>query len=406
MAALGRPEFVTPTRAAAPPSAEQLLQRTQRLVPSLRERAERIAQTRNMPGDVVQDLQDAQLMELLRPQRFGGQEYGLDLVYRVGRELAKGDGSTGWVYLVTSAHDVLMGLYPAAVQEEYWTSSRPCGASSYSPTGKAAPANGGFVLSGKWSFLSGVDLAGWVLLGAIVGMLENPTRPDLRYFLVPAKDYKIIDDWYVMGLRGTGSKSVVLDDVFVPNQRILTFGDISSGQSPGASVSENPIYRESGWVAIGFSLAAPATGIVQTAYEVAVAELKGRIERRDPILEGKKPAVQMHLAEATALIDTSDLLYLRSFQDTFARMSAGVRLTTEERVRNRRDTCYSVLAARKAADLLLSVGGGRGVSESHPVQRALRDLYAIAAHPAAGWDSPALSFGSVALGGAPTEMMI
>jgi alkylation response protein AidB-like acyl-CoA dehydrogenase len=398
---LGAREAESPTAATADPSA--LVRQAQALIPSLRERAERIAQTRMLPEDVVRDLHNAGLMGLLRPRRYGGPEHGFDLVHRVARELGKGDGSTSWVYVVLNAHDIFMPLFPRAVQDAYWASSRASGASSYAPTGKATPTSGGFQLSGKWSFCSGVDHAGWILLGAIVGMLEEPKRPDLRYFLVPEKGFKIVDDWHVMGLRGTGSKSVVLDQCFVPQERILTFGQIVSGRAADASQSA---YSESVWVHIGFSFAAPATGIAQTAYEVTVQDLRRRYERRDPVFEAKKPAVQTHLAEASALIDASDLLVTRSLEATFARIASGVRLTNDERARNRRDSCYSIRVAREAAEILMGLTGGHGIAESHPVQRAMRDLYAISAHPATGWDSPALSFGAVALGGAPTEMMI
>jgi alkylation response protein AidB-like acyl-CoA dehydrogenase len=379
------------------------VQKAQALIPALQEGAQRIAETRSLPDDVMRDLHDAGLMGLLRPRRYGGLEYGFDVVHRIARELGKGDGSTSWVYIVVNAHDVFMPIFPRTVQDEYWASSRPSGASSYAPTGRAAPASGGFMLSGKWSFCSGVDHAGWILLGAIVGMLDKPKRPDLRYFLVPARDFKIVDDWYVMGLRGTGSKSVVLDQCFVPDERIITFGQIVSGRAADSPQGE---YSESAWVHIGFSFAAPATGIAQRAYEVTVQDLRRRYERRDPIFEAKKPAVQSHLAEASALIDASDLMVTRSLQATFDRIAARIRLTNDERARNRRDSCYSIRVAREAAEILMGQTGGHGVAESHPVQRALRDLYAISAHPATGWDSPALSFGAVALGGTPTEMMI
>ena len=388
------------------PPADVLLQRARDLVPSLRERGERISLERRMPDDVLRDLHDAGLMELLRPRRYGGGEAGLDLMYRIGRELAKGDGSTSWVYVVTNSHDAFIGLYPGHVQDEYWSSNRPLSASSYAPTGKASCVSGGYRLAGKWSFCSGIDHSGWIVVGAMVGMLENPTRPDLRYFLVSSADYRVEDDWHVMGLRGTGSKSVLIDDLFVPDDRILTFQQVVSGAAPGIEVSDNPLYRESAWTSFGYCIAAPATGIARNAYDLLVKEFRLRLQQRDPIFAGKKPAVQMHLAEADALIESSDLLYTRSMEEAFASIAQGKRLTDAQRANGRRNQGYSVLAARKAGELLMGMAGGRSIAESNPIQRAFRDLYAVAAHPGANWDSPALSFGSVALGEAPTEMMI
>jgi alkylation response protein AidB-like acyl-CoA dehydrogenase len=391
-----------PKSPISPTDAEQLVSRAQALVPTLRERAERIAQTRSMPEDVIRDLNDAGLRGLQRPRRFGGPEHPCDVLYRVGRELAKGDGSTAWVYLVTGATDVMIGLFPASVQEEYWTSSRPCGASSYMPTGKAVPVAGGFRLSGKWSYCSGIDQAGWVMLGGIVGMLDNPPRPDMRYFLVPDRDFTIVDDWHVMGLRGTGSKSIVVEDCFVPLERIITFDQIVAGDP----ANENVTYRQSGWMIVSYCIAGPATGIAQTMFELILAEARGRSERHDPLFEARRPIIQSELAEAAALIDCSEMLYTRSLETAFAKVKTGVRLTDAERTRNRRDQAYSALLARKAGELLMAMAGGRGTSESHPVQRAFRDLYTIAVHPGANWDTPSLSYGSVLLGGRPTEIML
>jgi alkylation response protein AidB-like acyl-CoA dehydrogenase len=385
-------------------AADRLLQKARDLIPSLKERSQRISQTRRVPDDVFNDLREAGFTELLKPRRYGGREFTYELVHWIARELGKGDGSTAWVYVVTAAHEVFMPLFPAAVQEQYWSSSRPVGASSYAPTGKVERINGTFSLSGKWSFCSGIDHAGWVMLGGICGMLEELKRPDLRYFLVPADEVKIVDDWHVMGLSGTGSKSIVLDNCRVPDERVITFGQIVAGRPAGLSAQEE--YTESAWVPIGFSLAVPAPGIAQTAYELTVADLRRRYERRDPVFEAKKPAMQMLLAEASALIDVADLVLSRGVRDTYARIASRVRLTNEERVRNRRDSCYSIRCALEACQLLMKMSGGHGLLESNPIQRALRDIYAISAHPATNWESPSLSFGSVALGGMPTELML
>lgn len=382
-----------------------LEQQAARLVPSIRERGRRISETRMLPEDVMRDLHDAGLQELLRPTRFGGVGAGLDDMYRVGRELARADGSTAWVYVVTNSHDSFIALYPEHIQAEYWASSQPLSASSYVPTGKVEPRPGGYLLSGKWSFCSGVDYCGWIVLGAMAGMLDNPKRPDMRFLLIPKSDCTVVDDWHVMGLRGTGSKSVVVDDVFVPDERVLTGDQVFEGTCPGTATSDDPLLRESAWTGFGFCISAPATGIARGAYDALLTEFRGRTERQEPMFMGKKPAVQMHFAEASSLIDASDMAYSRGLTSTFAEINAGRRLTTEMRVRNRLDQAFSVKAARQAAELLFGAAGGRGIAESEHVQRAFRDLYAVSAHPGANWDSPALSFGSFALGTGATEAM-
>lgn len=385
-------------------SKEQLLERARKLVPGLRQRGSEISKLRRLPDEVMQSIVDAGLMQLSRPKKYGGPEVAMDTLFEVTRELSRGDGSTAWVYVVINSHDLLIGHFPDEVQQEYWSSKIPQSGSSYVPFGKATPAKGGYTLSGKWSFVSGVDFVGWVVIGAIVGMREDdPAAPDLRYFLVPRSDFEISDDWDVMGLAGTGSKSILVDDVFVPQNRILTNVAVSTGDTPGSKVHGDPIYRTSVWSVLTFALQAPATGLAQGAYEVLLDEFRGRMNKPDPIFHGKRPAIQLHLAEASALIRASDLLYIQGLRETFAQIRSGNPMSMEQRINNRRDTTYSVAMARRAAEMLLSIAGARGLSNDGPVQRAVRDLYACSVHPGTNVDSAGLSFGSFALGGPPTE---
>ena len=382
-----------------PVTRTELLQRARGLTAELRRRSREINNARRLPEEVMRLIVDAGLMQCARPRKYGGAEIGIDALYEVTRELARGDGSTAWVYVVINSHDVLIGHFPEEVQREYWASDLPQCGSSYVPFGKAKPASGGFKLSGKWSFVSGVDFVDWVVLGAIVGMRQDePSLPDLRLFLVRRSDFEVVDDWDVMGLAGTGSKSVVLNDVFVPAARILSNVEISSGTSPGAQTHDDPIFRASVWSVLNFSLTAVATGVAQGAYEVLLDEFRERMDKVDPIFHGKRPAIQLHLAEVSSLIRASDLLYTQALRDSFTQIRAGQPLTLEQRINNRRDATYSVAMARQAAEKLLSMAGARGLSSDGVVQRALRDIYASSVHPGTNVDSAGLSFGSFEIG--------
>jgi len=390
--------------ASVPNSRTVLLEQARSLAADLRRRGAEISKLRRLPDDVMQSIVDAGLMQLSRPKRYGGPEVGIDTLFEVTRELARGDGSTAWVYVVINSHDLLIGHFPEPIQQEYWHSKLPQSGSSYVPFGKASLAKGGYKLSGKWSFVSGVDFVGWVVIGAIVGMRQDePQAPDLRYFLLRRSDFEIEDDWDVMGLSGTGSKSIVVNDVFVPDERILTNVAVSSGETPGSRNHNDLIYRSSVWSILTFALPAIATGVAQGAYEVLLEEFRGRMSMPDPIFHGKRPAIQLHLAEASCRIRASDLLYMQALRDSFAQIRSGNPLTLEQRVNNRRDTTYSVAMARAAAEMLLSMAGARGLSNDGVIQRAVRDLYACSVHPGTNVDSAGLSFGSVVLGGPPTE---
>src|SRR5262245_34850228 len=201
-------------------AAETLLAKARALAPRLRDRAAATNQARRIPDETIQDFWNAGLWYLMKPKKFGGPEIRPDVALAVAQELARADGSAGWVWAVFSIHDLLVALWPEEFQKEYWAKNT-LSASSFAPSGKATAADGGYRISGQWSFSSGVDNADWLLLGVFFGPPSGGSPiPDIRYVMLPKGEYEVIDDWYVFGLRGTGSKSVVVEDVLVPSRRI------------------------------------------------------------------------------------------------------------------------------------------------------------------------------------------
>jgi 3-hydroxy-9,10-secoandrosta-1,3,5(10)-triene-9,17-dione monooxygenase len=382
---------------------QDLLDRARKLVPVLRERAAETSELRRLPEATIRDFWDADLFYFLRPKKFGGPEVRLDDAWAVAAELGRGDGSAAWVWAIITVHDLFVAYFPEETQQEFW-SKKVLSASSFMPTGKITPDKGGVRMSGKWSFCSGIDAAEWMLLSGIAGMIStNPPIPDIRFVLVPKSDVKVIDDWKVLGLRGTGSKSCAVDNVFIPDRRMITLKDLSEGTTPGGKVQGSPFYRVAVWALFPFTISAPSVGIARGALESFVEEMKARSSSYGHEPLNKKPTLQLKVSEASALIDAAELLYRRSLTETVDKALAGVPLTPEHRLRSRRDQGYSIKMLRQAADLLFSAQGGYGLYENSHVQRAFRDLQALQSHIVGGWDMPALNYGSVALGGAPTD---
>jgi 3-hydroxy-9,10-secoandrosta-1,3,5(10)-triene-9,17-dione monooxygenase len=386
---------------------ESLRARAASLIPTLRERAIATTRDRRIPDSTISDLWDSDLFYLLKPMKFGGPEVRPDIAFQVADELGRGDGSVAWVWAVMTIHDLFVALYPGEFQQEYWDKENTLSASSFPPYGKATPASGGFRISGKWPFCSGVDNADWLFLGAIFGPPSgNSPMPDIRYVWIPKSEATIIDDWDVLGLRGTGSKSIAIEDSFVPNHRILSHEAMGAGTTPGASIHDGPLYRAPLWGIIPFTISSPASGIARGALEAFVNEMKVREGSFDHSPLSKKPGIHVRIAEASAMIDSGDLLYKRSLRDTIDRIMAGETLTLEHRARSRRDQAYSVRMAKEAAGLLFEAQGGRGLFESNPVQRAFRDLQAVSGHIVAGWDIAAYSYGQIMLGGPPSDLFV
>jgi 3-hydroxy-9,10-secoandrosta-1,3,5(10)-triene-9,17-dione monooxygenase len=384
-------------------AGEALLQKARALAPKLRERAAATGQARRIPDETIQDFWDAGLWYTLKPKKFGGPEYRPDVALAVAGEIARADGSAGWVWAVLTIHDLLVALWPEEFQQEYWAKNT-LSASSFAPSGKAAPASGGYRISGKWTFCSGVDNADWLLLGTFFGPPSGGSPiPDIRYVMLPKGDYKVIDDWYVFGLRGTGSKGIVVDDVFVPNHRILGLADMIQGTTPGSRVHDSKLYKASVWAIIPFTISSPANGMARGALDGFLDDMRVREGSYDHSPLSKKPGMQLTVAEASAMIDAAELLYRRSFRDTIDKVMAGETLTLEHRARSRRDQGYAVLQARLAAEKLFTATAGRGLYEGHRVQRAYADVHALSGHIVAGWEMPAYSYGQVALGGPPSD---
>ena len=220
---------------------DALFARARELVPLLRQRAQATSAARRVPPETIAALWDAELFYLLKPKSFGGPEVRFDVTFSLASELARGDGSAAWVWAVMSVHDLFLALYPEEAQREYWAEDHTLSASSFAPNGKIEPVTGGCRLSGKWSFCSGVDHAPWMILAAFAGMVStDPAIPDIRYLLVPKRDITVIDDWHVMGLQGTGSSSVAVEGVFVPEHRMVRGVDLANGTAPGTAVHDGP----------------------------------------------------------------------------------------------------------------------------------------------------------------------
>jgi len=402
-------EFITDTMKANPsdPGWAALEARLIKLVdeeinPFLRSKGREMEQARHITPDVIERLMDAGLMQLLRPLMFGGIEAPMEVMYRVGRRLGYGDGSVSWVYTVANSHDHTIAMYPKHVQEEYWASARPLAASSFIPTGNAAPADGGFTLNGRWGFCSGIDYCDWIIIGGVAPADANSV-PTMRYFLVPTSQCRIVDDWHVSAMRATGSKAVFLDDLFVPAERALTDQEVSENKAPGSGLHPSPMFAAPAWTLQGFSIGAAVSGIARAGFDELLTDFRGRYERKEPMIMGKLGAVQTHFSEVKAMLDCSDMFYESALTETFRQVNETRTVTLERRLQNRRDLSYSVLNAKRAVDILLPMAGARYIAEDKLLQRSWRDVGAASTHPALNWDGPALSGGNVLLGGEPTE---
>ena len=248
---------------AAPniPTGEELVARARALAPRLRERAVACERDRNIPRESVEEYIDAGLIRTIMPKRWGGYEHDHEVAFNVAIELGKSTcGSSAWCLNYLSDHAGILAHFPDEAQHDVWSRSKDaCIATSAAPTGKAAAASGGYRLDGKWSWCSGLRHSQWIMIGGLVHR-EHEHHPDMRLFLVPVHEVKQLDTWYCAGLRGTGSNTSGLDDVFVPEHRSVSFSTLRDACSPGSQINSNPIYRTPFIAVHTYALLGPALG--------------------------------------------------------------------------------------------------------------------------------------------------
>jgi alkylation response protein AidB-like acyl-CoA dehydrogenase len=392
---------VQDARAQAPakPSVAELLARACPISALAREQALETEKERHVSAELVGKMRDAELFRVMQPARFGGFEYGYDVFVELVAAIAAGDGSTGWVYSLGAVHPWLIACYPEEAQQEVWTQDRDAiAAVSYAPIGKAVAEKDGYRLSGRFSFASGCDNANWAILGGMIPLKDGP-KPG--FFLLPSSQYTIDDDWFTVGLSGTGSKTLVVDDQFVPAYRTVTFVDMLNGTGPGTATNRNPLYRQPMLAVVPHCLVAPALGMARGALQAFREQATGRTTRGAVAGGNNKmcefATVQMRVAEATASIDAAELMIYRDIADTLAATAAG-KADVALRMRNRLTHSFATKLLTQAVDAVFVAGGGGALGLHHPVQRFWRDIHAASSHISLNWDSVAAMYGQYIFG--------
>jgi alkylation response protein AidB-like acyl-CoA dehydrogenase len=214
------------------------------LKPVLRERQRETERNRRVSDATVTDIKSAGLYKVQQPARYGGYEFDIGTFVRCATEIGAGCGSTGWVYSTAAQHQWQIGMYNVAAQDEVWGDDpMAIAASSYSPGGTAVEVDGGYRITGKWLYCSGVLNADWMILGARIARDADSDPYTQGYILVPKTNYAVEDNWDVMGLIGTGSNDVIVEDLFIPAHRMLTLEQALSGKPPGSAVNGNDLWK-------------------------------------------------------------------------------------------------------------------------------------------------------------------
>lgn len=376
-------------------TSEELIRRAADLVPVLKSRSVHTEELRQIPDETVQDFFSSGLQRIGVPPRFGGLDVDYGSALEIAAELARGCGASSWCYALWSAHAVLVGHWPLQAQEEVFGDSPDVLCSSSLNTGESTtqPVSGGYRLSGRWEFSSGCDSAEWLMLG-IHGISER------AWALVPRPDFEIIDNWFVSGLRGSGSKDVTVNDAFVPHHRVLDVEGVGNGGGAGWEIHRQDRYRIPIPVLLGWDLVAPAIGMAQSMIDEFTARIIGT---SGPGRTADSPAIHLRLSEASAEVDAGMALMRSDIREMFEKAKAGEIFTPLDRARFRRDKAFIAQLALRAVNRLFDLSGGHALFDSVVIQRIHRDMQAAAHRDGLIMDLGGQQYGRVALGLEPDQ---
>jgi 3-hydroxy-9,10-secoandrosta-1,3,5(10)-triene-9,17-dione monooxygenase len=393
----------------APPepslTPELIVQRAKDLVPTLRERQEECEELGRLPDQTSRDFIDAGFYRILQPRRFGGYEFDLATFSRVTMELARGCPSSGWTYALVGGHaHMLSALFSEECQiDVYGDEGDVRMPGNVRPLAAAAPVDGGYRLTGAWDYVSGCDSATHFVLGA-----ELPDGEEITV-IADAGACSIIDNWDVLGLRGTGSRRVVAEEAFVPAHRKLgSFFEMDSRAAPGRRVHANPLYAAGGLFSLLFSeITATAVGTARGALDVYEETLCTRSTTVLPIMPMRDhPDYHRFFGEAVQLVDVAESALVAADHD-YAEWSRrdveeGAPFTPEleQRLALRKQLC-SKLAA-DAVELMVRTGGSSPLKTGAVMQRYARDMTMLMTHNTAQPELAAGAYGRLHFATAPS----
>lgn len=392
------------TRTHIPPRTE-LVRRASELVPTLRSHALWSEENRRLHEESIEAMTDAGIFRMRIPARYGGYEVDGRTLVDVLTQLGQGDGSASWNASVWSMSGWLACLFPDEVQDEVFSTPgvRVCGV--LSPTALAVPGNDGFVVNGRWRFMSGALHSHWQVIIAMGPAPDGGQWPIMA--LVPMRDLEIVDDWYTAGLKGTGSVTTVAEDVFVPAERVIPMVAVLQEQYASKLNADTSVYRLPMMATGCTSFIGTAVGLAKAARSTFLERLPDRkITYTDYASQREAPLTHLQVAEATFKIDEAEFHAHRLAHLMDAKGANGEPWTLEERVGARAALGRVFHLAKEASGILKTASGGTSIYTGAPIQRIERDVQTLNLHALMHPDTNFELYGRVLCGLGPNTMYV
>ena len=357
-------------------SGADLLAATQALHARIAAQRDAIETSRRLPEALARDLAQAGLFRIFLPAAYGGLDMTPTDGIAVFEALARADASVAWCVWNGNTHWTAAQLSPEAAHAIH-DDPDVITANSTRPSGQAHVVDDGYRVTGRWSLVSGCELASWMVLWASVCEDGKPRMtpsggPDIRFMLLPASQCEIIDTWTVGGLRGTGSHDVAVQDVFVPAAFASGFFD--------PYVLPELRYRIPAFCRVIPGLGAMALGVARTAIETLKEIAGAKTPARTSQMLRDTPDAQVRVSQAEALVSSARLFLFDSLDQVWAGLLAMGEVTMEARARLRLAASHAVGSAVQAVDLMYVAGGASSLYATCPLERAFRDVHAMTQH--------------------------
>src|SRR5436190_6909945 len=356
---------------------------------------------RRLPDANVHALKDAGLCRLMVPKRFGGHQTSIHAYIEVMEALGRGCGSTSWVASLINVCAWLASLFPERAQQDIWNSNRDAWiAGSLAPHGNAVAVDGGWRVTGKWMWASGCMHAQWAACGIHMNDAQGETV-NFGLSLMPMSELMIDDTWFVAGMKGTGSNTIVANDVFVPEHRFLPYPAAFAG-TYRTEYTDEIVYRVALVPVTILILVGSQLGMAQAALDHVVGHAPARpVTHTNYTKQRESTGFQILLADAAMKIETARLHADRAADDLDRSATAGRHPDLKERARVRADSALVAKYCREAVEILASAHGTSSMSDANKLQRLWRDVHVASRHAITEWQVNLEIYGKALLGVEP-----
>lgn len=342
--------------------------------------AERLGQ---LPDATAQLLKSAGPIRLLQPKKYSGYEAHPREFAETVMATAALDPASGWIAGIVGVHPWQLAFADPKVQDEVWADDHDTWmASPYAPTGIARPVDGGYIFNGRWQFSSGTDHCDWIFLGAMLGNPDGSMAlpPTMLHMILPRQDYTIVEDsWNVVGLKGTGSKDIIVKDAFVPDYRVMNGDHVIDGTAQKEYGVTETLYKMPWSTMFPLGISSAVVGIAEGALAAHLDYQRDRVGAQGTAVKDD-PYVLFAIGEAAADINAARQELLSNADRIFDAVDKGQEISFAERAAVRRTQVRAAWRAVMAVDQIFARSGGNAMRMDKPLQRYWRDAHVGLAH--------------------------